>query len=78
VEKYIFLRVRDKIERAKRPRRRTFQHTPCTNRALSFATKILKASPVSRALFTTDHGMLTRRGSVGIIMSGWLGAIITA
>ena len=72
LEKYI-PGVRDKIERAEAATPRTFNHYTRHENGASFGTKF-EGLAVSRALPQQIGGMY-HAGSVGIIMSGWLGAI---
>ncbi|QDV41995.1 hypothetical protein Enr13x_18380 [Stieleria neptunia] len=65
--------VRDKIEHAEAATPRTFQHYTLHERGASFGTKF-EGLGVSRELPSQVGGMY-HAGSVGIIMSGWLGAI---
>ena len=72
LEKYI-PGVRDKIDRAEAATPRTFNHYTQHEMGASFGTKF-EGLAVSRALPQQVGGMY-HAGSVGIIMSGWLGAI---
>ncbi len=72
LEKYI-PGVRDKIDRAEAATPRTFQHYTRHESGASFGTKF-EGLGVSRELSSQVGGMY-HAGSVGIIMSGWLGAI---
>lgn len=72
LEKYI-PGVREKIDRAEAATPRTFQHYTMHESGASFGTKF-EGLAVSRALSQQISGMY-HAGSVGIIMSGWLGAI---
>ncbi len=72
LEKYI-PGVRDKIDRAEAATPRTFNHYTRHEMGASFGTKF-EGLAVSRALPQQIGGMY-HAGSVGIIMSGWLGAI---
>ena len=72
LEKYI-PGVRDKIDRAEAATPRTFNHNTQHEMGASFGTKF-EGLAVSRALPQQVGGMY-HAGSVGIIMSGWLGAI---
>ncbi|MCS7466539.1 NAD(P)/FAD-dependent oxidoreductase [Stieleria sp. ICT_E10.1] len=65
--------VRGKIEHAEAATPRTFQHYTLHERGASFGTKF-EGLGVSRDLPNQVGGMY-HAGSVGIIMSGWLGAI---
>jgi phytoene dehydrogenase-like protein len=65
--------VRDKIERAEAATPRTFNHYTMHEMGASFGTKF-EGLAVSRELPQQIGGMY-HAGSVGIIMSGWLGAI---
>ncbi|PAY15361.1 phytoene dehydrogenase [Rhodopirellula sp. SM50] len=65
--------VRDKIDHAEAATPRTFQHYTLHERGASFGTKF-EGLGVSRDLPHQVGGMY-HAGSVGIIMSGWLGAI---
>ena len=65
--------VRDKIDRAEAATPRTFNHYTRHEMGASFGTKF-EGLAVSRALPQQIGGMY-HAGSVGIIMSGWLGAI---
>lgn len=72
LEKYV-PNCRDKIEHVEAATPRTFQHYTKHQLGASFGTKFEGLS-VSRALPEQIPG-LYHAGSVGIIMSGWLGAI---
>ncbi|MEM1225362.1 MAG: NAD(P)/FAD-dependent oxidoreductase [Planctomycetota bacterium] len=72
LEKYI-PGVRTKIDRAEAATPRTFNHYTMHEMGASFGTKF-EGLGVSRALPQQVRGMY-HAGSVGIIMSGWLGAI---
>lgn len=72
LEKYI-PGVRDKIDRAEAATPRTFNHYTRHELGASFGTKF-EGLAVSRELPQQVGGMF-HAGSVGIIMSGWLGAI---
>ena len=72
LEKYI-PGVRDKIDRAEAATPRTFNHYTRHELGASFGTKF-EGLGVSRELPQQVGGMF-HAGSVGIIMSGWLGAI---
>ncbi|MFO0924167.1 MAG: FAD-dependent oxidoreductase [Pirellulales bacterium] len=72
LEKYL-PNCRDKIERAEAATPRTFHHYTKHQMGASFGTKF-EGLAVSRALPDQIRG-LYHAGSVGIIMSGWLGAI---
>ncbi len=72
LEKYI-PGVREKIERAEAATPRTFNHYTRHELGASFGTKF-EGLGVSRELPQQVGGMF-HAGSVGIIMSGWLGAI---
>ena len=65
--------VRDKIDRAEAATPRTFHHYTRHQLGASFGTKF-EGLEVSRQL-PQQVGGLYHAGSVGIIMSGWLGAI---
>lgn len=65
--------VRDKIDRAEAATPRTFHHYTQHEMGASFGTKF-EGLGVSRDLPNQIGGMY-HAGSVGIIMSGWLGAI---
>ncbi len=65
--------VRDKIDRAEAATPRTFRHYTQHEMGASFGTKF-EGLGVSRELPKQVGGMY-HAGSVGIIMSGWLGAI---
>lgn len=72
LEKYI-PGVRDKIDRAEAATPKTFHHYTQHEMGASFGTKF-EGLAVSRELPQQVGGMY-HAGSVGIIMSGWLGAI---
>ena len=72
LEKYI-PGIRGKIDRAEAATPRTFNHYTQHELGASFGTKF-EGLAVSRALPQQVGGMY-HAGSVGIIMSGWLGAI---
>lgn len=72
LEKYI-PGIRNKIDRAEAATPRTFNHYTQHELGASFGTKF-EGLGVSRALPQQVGGMY-HAGSVGIIMSGWLGAI---
>ncbi len=72
LEKYI-PGIRDKIDRAEAATPRTFNHYTRHELGASFGTKF-EGLGVSRDLPQQIGGMY-HAGSVGIIMSGWLGAI---
>ncbi len=72
LEKYI-PGVRQKIDRAEAATPRTFNHYTQHEMGASFGTKF-EGLGVSRELPKQVGGMY-HAGSVGIIMSGWLGAI---
>lgn len=72
LEKYI-PGIRNKIDRAEAATPRTFNHYTQHELGASFGTKF-EGLAVSRALPQQVGGMY-HAGSVGIIMSGWLGAI---
>ena len=72
LEKYV-PNCRDKIEHVEAATPRTFQHYTKHLLGASFGTKF-EGLAVSRALPSQIPG-LYHAGSVGIIMSGWLGAI---
>jgi len=72
LEKYI-PGIRDKIDRAEAATPRTFNHYTRHELGASFGTKF-EGLAVSRKLPQQIGGMY-HAGSVGIIMSGWLGAI---
>ncbi|EGF24359.1 phytoene desaturase family protein [Rhodopirellula baltica] len=72
LEKYI-PGVRNKIDRAEAATPKTFNHYTQHEMGASFGTKF-EGLGVSRALPQQIKGMY-HAGSVGIIMSGWLGAI---
>ncbi|MEM1068594.1 MAG: NAD(P)/FAD-dependent oxidoreductase [Planctomycetota bacterium] len=72
LEKYI-PGIRDKIDMAEAATPRTFHHYTWHETGASFGTKF-EGLAVSRALPQQIGGMY-HAGSVGIIMSGWLGAI---
>ncbi|QDV24152.1 phytoene desaturase family protein [Aureliella helgolandensis] len=72
LEKYV-PNVRDKIDHVEAATPRTFQHYTKHLSGASFGTKF-EGLAVSRALPEQVPG-LYHAGSVGIIMSGWLGAI---
>ncbi|MDA7878402.1 NAD(P)/FAD-dependent oxidoreductase [bacterium] len=72
LEKYI-PGIRNKIDRAEAATPRTFNHYTQHEMGASFGTKF-EGLAVSRALPQQVGGMY-HAGSVGIIMSGWLGAI---
>lgn len=72
LEKYL-PGVRDKIDRAEAATPRTFHHYTQHEMGASFGTKF-EGLGVSRDLPNQIGGMY-HAGSVGIIMSGWLGAI---
>ncbi|MEM9825453.1 MAG: NAD(P)/FAD-dependent oxidoreductase [Planctomycetota bacterium] len=65
--------IRDKIDRAEAATPKTFNHYTLHELGASFGTKF-EGLPVSRELPQQVGGMY-HAGSVGIIMSGWLGAI---
>lgn len=65
--------IRSKIDRVEAATPRTFQHYTMHQMGASFGTKF-EGLGVSRALPQQIDG-LYHAGSVGIIMSGWLGAI---
>lgn len=65
--------IRSKIDRVEAATPRTFQHYTMHQMGASFGTKF-EGLGVSRALPQQVRG-LYHAGSVGIIMSGWLGAI---
>jgi phytoene dehydrogenase-like protein len=65
--------VRDKIDRVEAATPRTFHHYTLHENGASFGTKF-EGLAVSRELPQQIGGMY-HAGSVGIIMSGWLGAI---
>ena len=65
--------IRDKVDRAEAATPMTFQHYTKHLSGASFGTKF-EGLAVSRALPEQVPG-LYHAGSVGIIMSGWLGAI---
>ncbi len=72
LEKYI-PGIRDKIDRAEAATPRTFNHYTRHELGASFGTKF-EGLGISRELPQQVGGMY-HAGSVGIIMSGWLGAI---
>lgn len=72
LEKYV-PNCRERIERVEAATPRTFQHYTKHQLGASFGTKF-EGLAVSRALPDQVRG-LYHAGSVGIIMSGWLGAI---
>jgi len=72
LEKYL-PGIREKIDRAEAATPRTFRHYTMHETGASFGTKF-EGLAVSRALPQQIRGMF-HAGSVGIIMSGWLGAI---
>ena len=72
LEKYL-PGIRNKIDRAEAATPRTFNHYTRHEMGASFGTKF-EGLAVSRALPKQIGGMY-HAGSVGIIMSGWLGAI---
>jgi len=72
LEKYL-PGIRGKIDRAEAATPRTFRHYTMHESGASFGTKF-EGLAVSRALPQQIRGMF-HAGSVGIIMSGWLGAI---
>jgi phytoene dehydrogenase-like protein len=72
LEKYV-PNCREKIEWAEAATPKTFQHYTAHVEGASFGTKF-EGLGVSRALPEQVKG-LYHAGSVGIIMSGWLGAI---
>lgn len=72
LEKYVS-GIRDKVEHVEAATPRTFQHYTKHLSGASFGTKF-EGLAVSRALPEQIPG-LYHAGSVGIIMSGWLGAI---
>ena len=72
LEKYI-PGIRNKIDRAEAATPRTFNHYTQHEMGASFGTKF-EGLAVSRSLPQQVGGMY-HAGSVGIIMSGWLGAI---
>ncbi len=72
LEKYV-PNCRDKIDHVEAATPRTFNHYTMHNLGASFGTKF-EGLAVSRALPEQVKG-LYHAGSVGIIMSGWLGAI---
>lgn len=72
IEKYV-PNIRERIDHAEASTPRTFQHYTKHNLGSSFGTKF-EGLAVSRALPEQLPG-LYHAGSVGIIMSGWLGAI---
>jgi phytoene dehydrogenase-like protein len=72
LEKYV-PDARNKIEWVEAATPRTFQHYTRHQLGASFGTKF-EGLAVSRALPQQVEGMY-HAGSVGIIMSGWLGAI---
>ena len=65
--------IRDKLDHAEASTPRTFRHYTKHVFGASFGTKF-EGLPVSRGLPQQVHGLF-HAGSVGIIMSGWLGAI---
>lgn len=65
--------IRDRIDHAEAATPKTFQHYTAHIEGASFGTKF-EGLMVSRAL-PEQVGGLYHAGSVGIIMSGWLGAI---
>jgi phytoene dehydrogenase-like protein len=65
--------VREKLDHAEASTPKTFQHYTKHAQGSSFGTKF-EGLPVSRGLPEQVHGLF-HAGSVGIIMSGWLGAI---
>ena len=65
--------VRDKIDVVESATPRTFQRYTLHEKGSSFGTKF-EGLEISRGLFK-EVGGLFHTGSVGIIMSGWLGAI---
>jgi phytoene dehydrogenase-like protein len=72
LEKYIPA-IRDKIAHAEAATPRTFEHYTRHWQGASFGTKF-EGLAVSRGIPEQIHG-LYHAGSVGIIMSGWLGAM---
>jgi phytoene dehydrogenase-like protein len=72
LEKYV-PNIRDKVDHAEAATPRTFKHYTKHLSGASFGTKF-EGLAVSRALPDQVRG-LYHAGSVGIIMSGWLGAI---
>ncbi len=72
IEKYV-PRIRDRIDHAEASTPRTFKHYTQHLNGASFGTKF-EGLAVSRALPQQISG-LYHAGSVGIIMSGWLGAM---
>jgi phytoene dehydrogenase-like protein len=72
LDKYV-PHVRDRIDHAEASTPATFQHYTKHVKGASFGTKF-EGLAVSRALPEQVRG-LYHAGSVGIIMSGWLGAI---
>ncbi|PQO46668.1 phytoene desaturase family protein [Blastopirellula marina] len=72
IEKYV-PNIRERIDHAEASTPRTFKHYTKHNLGASFGTKF-EGLAVSRALPEQVPG-LYHAGSVGIIMSGWLGAI---
>ena len=72
LEKYV-PNVRDRIDHAEAATPKTFEHYTKHIQGASFGTKF-EGLEVSRALPEQIRG-LYHAGSVGIIMSGWLGAI---
>ncbi|MEL7267058.1 MAG: FAD-dependent oxidoreductase, partial [Planctomycetota bacterium] len=72
LDKYV-PNVREKLEHVEAATPRTFQHYTQHQMGASFGTKF-EGLAVSRALPQQIRGMY-HAGSVGIIMSGWLGAI---
>ena len=72
LDKYV-PNVRERIDHVEAATPKTFQHYTKHNEGASFGTKF-EGLAVSRALPEQVSG-LYHAGSVGIIMSGWLGAI---
>ena len=72
VEKYV-PRIRERLDHVEAATPRTFQHYTRHLAGASFGTKF-EGLAVSRGLPEQIKG-LYHAGSVGIIMSGWLGAI---
>ena len=72
VEKYV-PNIRSRLDHVEASTPKTFQHYTQHAAGASFGTKF-EGLPVSRSLPEQVNG-LYHAGSVGIIMSGWLGAI---
>ena len=72
VERYV-PNIRERVDHVEVATPKTFQHYTKHLQGSSFGTKF-EGLAVSRALPEQIHGLF-HAGSVGIIMSGWLGAI---